>query len=445
MGESAPAPDLAGAHRLVEDGARSAIGLLCLAQHEPEYSAAGKEHLGIVLAATEGLFRASHAIYCNRDVESLLARVPHTTPPYPPPFGLSGPSGHAIAVKLIEQVANIVTWVTVDAMPEDAEQVRALWPWSEAARVHGTRPKDRPPCIGGRLPEAIKTKLAKLWPDAADALRDIKAGDLDVDDGWLRETMAVELNAAQRTATGDERRKPVHLDYVVEVAKNYLDTIRRVENAEAKSYSQEAIIGLKNHRDHLERELLELATKPTDSLDGDVEQIEEWRRLEKPDDARKLAAAIVRQVAGEDIGTPLPPPAQDAIAEQWPPDEGWHFRAGLYTFRGKQYALGGKLWKLLKHLADARFPSTATAMMDAMGSDAKEESSVRTDLANLRAILRQNHNLPKDSDPIPCKTKGDPSAWELRIDCRAPAAASKPKPKPKRKNKRRISVRRNDH
>lgn len=318
MGDEAPARDLEGAHRLIREGAGAAIGLLALAQGEPTHRAKGKEHLPVVRKTLKDLFAAAEAINLNRDVESLLASVPHKTPPYPPPFGLSGPSGHAIAVKLIEQVASIVTWATVDAMPEDAEQVRALWPWSIAGRIHGTRPKHRPPCIGGAsqpVAQAIKRNLGKLWPDAADALRDIKTGDLDVDDGWLRETMAVELNAAQRTATGDERRKPVHLDYVVEVAKSYLDTVRRVENAKAKGYSQAAVMGLENHRDALGQELTAMTESPNGYAGGTIEQVDEWQRMEKSSEPLKLATAVVRHLASESAPLPPAPPAPASTAD----------------------------------------------------------------------------------------------------------------------------------
>lgn len=144
--------------------------------------------------------------------------------------------------------------------------------------------------------------------------------------------------------------------------------------------------------------------------------------------------------------SPGPPaPATPEANSAWPPDDGWHFRPGLYAFRRKTYALQGKLWKLLKHLAESRFPSTAAEMIAAMGSDgAKADGSIRTDLTNLRTILRGNHKLPSGSDPIPCKAKGEPSAWGLDLDYPAPAKAGNRTRKQKRRNKRRISVRKND-
>lgn len=143
-----------------------------------------------------------------------------------------------------------------------------------------------------------------------------------------------------------------------------------------------------------------------------------------------------------------PQTERSAAPAEWPPDDGWHFRPGAYAYRGETHALNGKLLKLLEHLATSRFPSTAEQMAEAMDSDAKEASSIRTDLTNLRNILRENHKLPSDSDPIPCTAKGEPSVWELDIDCRHTVRPTKKKPKPsarakKSANKRRFSVRRN--
>lgn len=115
------------------------------------------------------------------------------------------------------------------------------------------------------------------------------------------------LFAAHAWGQREAALKPVHLDYLVEVARKYLDTVNRVENAKAKADSNEAIVGLENHRDTLGRELVGFAQWAIDRFTGDVEQVEEWRRMEKPADPAKLAMAVVRQLAGDGDAAPQRP------------------------------------------------------------------------------------------------------------------------------------------
>ena len=141
-------------------------------------------------------------------------------------------------------------------------------------------------------------------------------------DDYGRPTTGIYDPAIDDAIAADNRpRKPVHLGYILEVASNYLDAERRLENAESEGYSRELIIGLSNRRDHLATELADLARSP-DGYKGETgEQVDKWLRLVQGvnvDDPRGLAIACVRELGGPFTITPETALVTKALYEALP-------------------------------------------------------------------------------------------------------------------------------
>ncbi|HUY37163.1 MAG TPA: helix-turn-helix domain-containing protein [Pirellulales bacterium] len=132
-----------------------------------------------------------------------------------------------------------------------------------------------------------------------------------------------------------------------------------------------------------------------------------------------------------------PPQALLSPDDGWPPNAGWHFRPGQYAHDGKSFNLTGAAWRLLKHLASnhtRHFP--LGELRDAVCGDRSptSEASMRPLLTSLRDILRANHGLPADSDPIPQEGRGPGAVWWIEISNRR-----KKKPATKRKSKKKAN------
>ncbi len=113
--------------------------------------------------------------------------------------------------------------------------------------------------------------------------------------------------------------------------------------------------------------------------------------------------------------TPDGEPDQLAItANEWWPDDGWHFREGEAAFRGVAFKIQGVPRRLLKKLAEAGKPVSDVALLaeiDPKG-DAGQES-LRTQLSRTRRILRRAFRMPPKSDPLPNVERGRDAAWKL--------------------------------
>ncbi len=92
----------------------------------------------------------------------------------------------------------------------------------------------------------------------------------------------------------------------------------------------------------------------------------------------------------------------DTNSDTWPPDDGWHCRPGEVAFGGNKEKLTGKLWMLLKALAEARRPLTARNLHDVVWghNEACTDQNLRNHLSRLRTVLRTGYDLAEDVDPI---------------------------------------------
>ncbi|GDY10413.1 hypothetical protein LBMAG52_39010 [Planctomycetia bacterium] len=101
-------------------------------------------------------------------------------------------------------------------------------------------------------------------------------------------------------------------------------------------------------------------------------------------------------------------------ANEWWPDDGWHFREGQAAFRGVPFKIQGVPRRLLKKLAEAGKPVSDVALLaeiDPKG-DAGQES-LRTQLSRTRSILRKAFRMSSRSDPLPNVERGRDAAWKL--------------------------------
>jgi hypothetical protein len=101
-------------------------------------------------------------------------------------------------------------------------------------------------------------------------------------------------------------------------------------------------------------------------------------------------------------------------------DEDWTFHAGEAEFAGRRFRVAGIQLKLLRQMAQARFPQTAQGLIDDVWdekeSDQVEVKTLRTHLSHLRKKLRAAFGLGEDCDPIPNMDRGTEAAWKLDSD-----------------------------
>src|SRR5262245_28327971 len=103
-----------------------------------------------------------------------------------------------------------------------------------------------------------------------------------------------------------------------------------------------------------------------------------------------------RMADGRSGSLPIPAPSRT-----WPPASGWAFRPGSYAFRGRAFKLGGKLWELLKLLAEhAGEPVEVETVAEVVWGDSAEVSdgNIRNHVSMLRRRLRAE--LGARGDPI---------------------------------------------
>jgi hypothetical protein len=136
-----------------------------------------------------------------------------------------------------------------------------------------------------------------------------------------------------------------------------------------------------------------------DSLHPDIPKPDGWESALKSNDAGQAPAA-----AGE---TESP--------ETWPPDAGWHFRPGEAAYFGVVIPITGKLWGVLKALADARGAAlTWCELSDAISPDTTPEpQAIRGYVSRVRAALRHAFGLDSSIDPVPNVEWGDRTSWRL--------------------------------
>jgi hypothetical protein len=100
---------------------------------------------------------------------------------------------------------------------------------------------------------------------------------------------------------------------------------------------------------------------------------------------------------------------------KWPPDEDWHFRPGEAAFLGVPIPTAGKLWGVLKALADARGAAVTWGdLADAVSPDTTPEpQAIRGYVSKVRAALRKAFGLDSSIDPIPNVEWGKRTSWRL--------------------------------
>ena len=124
-------------------------------------------------------------------------------------------------------------------------------------------------------------------------------------------------------------------------------------------------------------------------------------------------------------GAPAGAPAghQDVNPESeevWPPAEGWGFRPGEAAYNGKILSLVGIKWKLLQALVEQDRPLTVDELRDFgwASADQPDTKTMRTQLSQLRKLLRRKLILKADFDPIPRQDRGELLAWKLHAELR---------------------------
>lgn len=233
-------------------------------------------------------------------------------------------------------------------------------------------------------------------------------------------------------------RKPVHLDYVVEVARNYHESFGRIENARRRGYDRETLCFLQSHQDKLAEELRELCQPGDGYGSSNAEQGAEWKLLQPIGEVSSaMATEIVQRLSQPSVIPSAKPEPEEG--DDWIRLGDFEFRTGQYRYQeGKQFNLAGREWQLLKMLARAKTINRRLTKTDMASADAVPDS-VRSQLTSLRNILRENHALP--GNPIPYEGKGSSTTWSLEME-----KALAPPPKQVRsrsQNKRRINVRGN--
>jgi hypothetical protein len=102
--------------------------------------------------------------------------------------------------------------------------------------------------------------------------------------------------------------------------------------------------------------------------------------------------------------------------ENWPPDQGWHFRPGEFAFRGKSGQCSGKIWQLLKLFVDSRGPIDRNTIRDTLWKDEGhlvDDTNIRVHVSNLRKALREAFGLDSNAQPIVPVDRGEQMAWRL--------------------------------
>jgi len=114
----------------------------------------------------------------------------------------------------------------------------------------------------------------------------------------------------------------------------------------------------------------------------------------------------------------------EAGNDGWPPNDGWGFAAGKFSFHGTVFPLSGIDWSLLKKLVESRTPVERRDLEDAGWPENDgvkiEDKVLGTHLSNLRTKLRKFLSLPKEYNPIPTVDRGLLAAWEINPDLRRP-------------------------
>ncbi|HUY87530.1 MAG TPA: hypothetical protein VMV10_02230 [Pirellulales bacterium] len=118
-------------------------------------------------------------------------------------------------------------------------------------------------------------------------------------DEYGRPTASIYDPAIDDAIISDHReRKPVSLDYLVEVATSYLDTFERIENAQCQQYDRETIVFLTNRQKTLADELVRLCQNG-DGHVGGIEHGAEWKKLRSmAGSAEAVAREIVKGLGG---------------------------------------------------------------------------------------------------------------------------------------------------
>lgn len=106
------------------------------------------------------------------------------------------------------------------------------------------------------------------------------------------------------------------------------------------------------------------------------------------------------------------------VEEQWPPDQGWHFRPGEVAFCKVKFRLVGKPWFVLKRLAmRSGSPVRKNDLLDAVGTDyAITDDCLRSYVFQVRDALRLAFHLDKgqkSDDPILNVERGSQCAWKI--------------------------------
>jgi hypothetical protein len=149
-----------------------------------------------------------------------------------------------------------------------------------------------------------------------------------------------------------------------------------------------------------------------------AELLHSQQQTTQDDSLPDVFGVSARDAAIGGVKEPIPEPTE---TEPWPPDDGWNFRPGEFAFAGKTGKLKGKLWKLLKALAEADAPVTPEELFVQVWSEVdpgeNAHNNLRNHLTRLREALRLAFGLDHDVDPIPAQDKGELLAWKLDNEC----------------------------
>lgn len=144
---------------------------------------------------------------------------------------------------------------------------------------------------------------------------------------------------------------------------------------------------------------------------------EVWRRISRMEKqaaaAKSLVAKLNRVYVLDQADAKLYEPQSERTAVEDFSSE-WEFRPGTVKFGNRQFRLSGKKWELLKAFASARWGVTADDLWEELW-DGREiaRKSLRTEVSNLRILLRKEFDLDDADDPLPHLDQGALLAWRL--------------------------------